>query len=189
METGALQALFNQNSSQQIKTASLRPGQIINGKIIKLYPDQIAEVHIGSQKMIAQLEAALSANERYWFQVQPGEGKVHLKVIASGADDGRQTDNLTRVLGEFSIPATKENIEMLRFFIKEQLPINSEILQQASEWLKGANPRSAGMEAVKMLLTRGLPLTLATYSALYTANKEQSLILLMDNLQIGRAHV
>lgn len=185
METGALHALFNQNPSQTVKTASLRPGQIINGKIIKLYPDQIAQVQIGSQKMIAQLETPLSANERYWFQVQSGEGKVHLKVIASGADDGKQPDNLTRILGEFSIPPTKENIELVRFFIKEQLPINSEILKQVSGWLKGADQQSAGMEAVKMLLMRGLPLTRAVYSALYTANKEQSLILLMDHLHIA----
>ncbi|HAQ07733.1 MAG TPA: hypothetical protein DCR24_09510 [Bacillus bacterium] len=183
METGGLHALFNQNPSSTVKTASLRPGQIINGKIIKLYPEQIAQVQIGNQKMIAQLGTALSVNEQYWFQVQPGEGKVHLKVIAAGADDGKQPDNLTRILTEFSITPTKENIELVRYFIKEQLPINSEILQQVSQWLKSSDQRSVGMEAVKMLVMRGLPLTPAVYSALYTANKDQSLMVLMDHLK------
>jgi hypothetical protein len=182
METGALQTLLNQNPTQPLKTAAFRPGQIINGKITKLFPEQIAEVQIGSQKMIAQLEAPLSAHERYWFQVMPGEGKVHLKVMGASTEDGKQPESLTRILGEFSLAPTKENLELVRFFIKEQLPVNREILQQASEWLKSADQRSAGLETIKMILTRGLPLSQATFSALYTSNKEQSLVLLLDNL-------
>ncbi|MEH7440973.1 hypothetical protein V7201_01445 [Bacillus sp. JJ1122] len=182
METGVLHSLFNHNPSQQVKTASLRSGQIINGKIIKLFPEQIAEIQIGSQKMIAQLETPLSANERYWFQVQPGEGKVRLKVIATGSEEGKQQESLSRILGEFSLPSNKENLELVRFFLKEQLPISREILQQASEWLKSASPRSSGLEAIQMILTRGLPLSEATFSALYTANKEPSITLLMENL-------
>lgn len=182
METGVLQSLFNYNPSQQVKTASLRSGQIINGKIIKLFPEQIAEIQIGSQKMIAQLETPLSANERYWFQVQPGEGKVRLKVIATGSEEGKQQESLSRILGEFSLPSNKENLELVRFFLKEQLPVSREILQQASEWLKSATPRSSGLEAIQMILTRGLPLSEATFSALYTANKEPSITLLIENL-------
>lgn len=182
METGALHSLFNHNSSQQVKTASLRPGQIINGKILKLFPDQIAEIQIGNQKMIAQLEAPLSANERYWFQVQPGEGKVRLKVLASGSEEGKQPESITKILVEFSLPANKENLELVRFFVKEQLPVSKEILQQASEWLKNVNPRSSGLEAIKTIISRGLPLSDATFSALYTANKEPSIVLLMENL-------
>ncbi|WLR53453.1 hypothetical protein LC048_12990 [Mesobacillus subterraneus] len=182
METGALQHLFNQKTTQQIKTAEYSPGQIINGKILKLYPDQVAEVQIGNQKMIAQLEAPLSANERYWFQVQPGEGKVHLKVIGSGAEEKSQTGGLAKILNEFSMQPTKENIELVRFFIKEQLPVNRELLKQASEWLSMVESRSAGQDALKMILTRGIPLTQATFEALYTTTKEQSLVQLMENL-------
>lgn len=182
METGALHSLFNHNSSQQVKTASLRPGQIINGKILKLFPDQIAEIQIGNQKMIAQLEASLSANERYWFQVQPGEGKVRLKVLASGSEEGKQPESITKILGEFSLPANKENLELVRFFVKEQLPVSKEILQQASEWLRNVNPRSSGLEAIKTIISRGLPLSDGTFLALYTANKEPSIMLLMENL-------
>jgi hypothetical protein len=182
METGAMQTILNQNPVQHLKTAAFRPGQIINGKIIKLFPEQIAEVQIGSQKMIAQLEAPLSAHERYWFQVMPGEGKVHLKVMGASTEDGRQPESLTRILGEFSLAPTKENLELVRFFIKEQLPVNREILQQVSEWLKSADQRSVGLETIKMILTRGLPLSQATFSALYTSTKEQSLVLLLDNL-------
>ncbi|WP_226087358.1 hypothetical protein [Mesobacillus sp. S13] len=183
METGALQGLFNQKTTQQMKTAEFRPGQIINGKIIKLYPEQVAEVQIGNQKMIAQLEAPLSANERYWFQVQPGEGKVHLKVVGKGAEDKGQPASLAKILGEFSMQPTKENMDLVRFFIKEQLPVNRELLKLASEWLSMVDSRSAGQDALKMILTRGIPVTLAAFEALYTATKEPSLVLLMEKLE------
>lgn len=183
METGALQGLFNQKTTQQIKTAEFRPGQIINGKIIKLYPEQVAEVQIGNQKMIAQLEAPLSANERYWFQVQPGEGKVHLKVVGKGAEDKGQPASLAKILAEFSMQPTKENMDLVRFFIKEQLPVNRELLKLASEWLSMVDSRSAGQDALKMILTRGIPVTQAAFEALYTATKEPSLVLLMEKLE------
>ncbi|WP_226643926.1 hypothetical protein [Mesobacillus subterraneus] len=183
METGALQGLFNQKTTQQIKTAEFRPGQIINGKIIKLYPEQVAEVQIGNQKMIAQLEAPLSANERYWFQVQPGEGKVHLKVVGKGAEDKGQPASLAKILGEFSMQPTKENMDLVRFFIKEQLPVNRELLKLASEWLSMVDSRSVGQDALKMILTRGIPVTQAAFEALYTATKEPSMVLLMEKLE------
>lgn len=183
METGALQGLFNQKTTQHVKTSEFRPGQIINGKILKLYPEQVAEVQIGNQKLIAQLEAPLSANERYWFQVQPGEGKVHLKVISSGAEEKGQLGSLAKILGEFSIQPTKENIELVRFFIKEQLPVNRELLKQASEWLSMVDSRAAGQDAIKMILTRGIPYTQTAFEAFYTTAKEPSLVLLMEKLE------
>lgn len=185
METGALQSLFNQKTTQQSKSAEFRPGQIINGKIIKLFPEQVAEVQIGNQKLIAQLEAPLSANERYWFQVQPGEGKVHLKVISSSGDDSGQPSSLTRILAEYSLQPTKENLDLVRFFIKEHLPVNRELLKQTSEWLKMVDSRTAGQEAIKTILTRGIPVTQAAFEALYTTTKEQSLVLLMEKLAIA----
>ncbi|WP_144474856.1 hypothetical protein [Cytobacillus oceanisediminis] len=182
METGALKSLFNQKTTQQTKITEFRPGQIINGKIIKLFPDQVAEVQIGNQKMVAQLEVPLSANERYWFQVQPGEGKVHLKLISSSGEEKGQPGNLTRILSEFGLQPTKENLDLVRFFIKEQLPVNGELLKLASEWLKTVGSRTAGEDAIKMLLTRGMPVTKAAFEALYTATKEQSLVMLLEQL-------
>jgi hypothetical protein len=182
METGALKSLFNLKTTHQTTTAEFRPGQIINGKIVKLYPDQVAQVQIGNQIMVAQLEAPLSANERYWFQVQSGEGKVHLKVISSSGEDKGQSGNLSKILAEFSMQPTKENLELVRFFIKEQLPVNSDLLKQASEWLKAADSRSAGQDAIKMMLTRGIPVTRSAFDALTAITKEQSLVLLMEHL-------
>lgn len=54
---------------------SLKNGQILIGKVNKVFPDQTAEVQIGHQKMIANLEIPLRSGEMYWFQVRhPIEG-------------------------------------------------------------------------------------------------------------------
>ena len=72
---------------------------------------------------MAQLEASLEANEKYWFQVQPGEGKVRLKVIGSAAGNGRilggspinprvpgvLSTPIDGLLKELSIPVNEEN--------------------------------------------------------------------------------
>jgi hypothetical protein len=56
-------------------SVSLKNGQILIGKVNKVFPDQTAEVQIGHQKMIANLEIPLRTGERYWFQVKhPIEG-------------------------------------------------------------------------------------------------------------------
>src|SRR4051812_3957761 len=67
--------------AQQPDSLKLRPGQIINGKIVRFLPNQMAVIQIGSQKLMAKLEASLLANQQYWFEVQSGEGKVHLKLV------------------------------------------------------------------------------------------------------------
>src|SRR4051794_22472060 len=81
--------LLKEGSASHLKTTSFQPGQILNGKIIKLFPNGIASLQIGSQKVVAQLEASLEANQKYWFQVQSGEGKVRLKVIGQ-EDSGHE---------------------------------------------------------------------------------------------------
>ncbi|WP_052807089.1 hypothetical protein [Mesobacillus subterraneus] len=182
METGKLKSLFTEKTAKQTQMTEFRPGQLINGKIIKLYPEHIAEVLIGSQKVVAQLEVPLSANERYWFQVQPGEGKIHLKLISSSANEKDQHGSMTRILSELGLQPTKENLDLVRFFIKEQLPVNGELLKLSSEWLKTVESRTAGQDAIKMLLTRGMPVTKTVFEALYTTTKEQSLVMLMEQL-------
>lgn len=59
----------------------LKQGQIINGKIIRFLPNQMAVIQIGSQKLMAQLETSLAANQQYWFKVQSEAGKIHLKLV------------------------------------------------------------------------------------------------------------
>ncbi|PLR77619.1 hypothetical protein CU633_09430 [Bacillus sp. V3-13] len=171
-----IQSLLRQETLSTHKSTSFKPGQIFQGKVIKLFPNQTAEVLIGTQKVIAQLEAPLSANERYWFQVQPGEGKVHLRVLLPGPDSGGRTPaTLEGILSSLSLPATKENIEIVRFFLREQLPITKEALNNASQWIKDSKNFHDGLEALKQMIVKELPFVRGVFTALTSIQKHEPL--------------
>ncbi|PLR87486.1 hypothetical protein [Bacillus sp. V33-4] len=178
-----IQSLLRQETLSAHKSTSFKPGQIVQGKLIKLFPNQTAEVLIGTQKVIAQLEAPLSANDRYWFQVQPGEGKVHLKVLLPGLDSGgRSPATLEGILNSLSLPATKENIEIVRFFLKEQLPITKEVLNSAALWIKDSKSFDDGLETLKQMVVKELPFVKGVFTALTSIQKNESLHSILHKL-------
>jgi hypothetical protein len=102
------------------KMNSFQPGQILNGKIIKLFPNGMASLQVGSQKMVAQLEASLDVQHRYWFQVQPGDGKVKLKVIGIVPETrfSQGVNYITGLMNDLSISTKGIKEETIRFFYK-----------------------------------------------------------------------
>jgi len=164
--------MINRPESIEGNKQNFRAGQVFQGKVLKLFPNQTAEVQVGSQKVIAQLEIPLSAGERYWFQVQQGEGQVHLKVLTEGKGTGNA--NLEGLLKQFSIPETKTSIAILRFFLSEQLPITKESISMATSLLQGKTMTKEDLEAIKQLISRELPLTKATFDAVRSTIKSPS---------------
>ena len=47
----------------------LRNGQIVQGEILKIYPDNKAEIRIGTHRFIAETNTPLVIGKRYFFQV------------------------------------------------------------------------------------------------------------------------
>lgn len=179
-----ISGIVKEANTQQVKATSLQPGQVFYGKITKLFPNGIAALQVGSQKIVAQLEAALEANEPYWFQVMPGEGKTRLKVLGNAADNGRnETTSLVGLLKDLSIPVTKGNQSLLRFFLKEQLPVNKEMFQLASQLLTDSGFNQAGMEAVKQLINKQLPLTIESFQSILSAIVNESFSDLLETLK------
>ena len=80
MNSNIISELYQERNRPQPKALTFKPGQILNGKILKLFPNSVATLQVGSQKVVAQLEASLEANEKYWFQVQSGEGKGQIEA-------------------------------------------------------------------------------------------------------------
>lgn len=173
--------MINRPESIEGNKQNFRAGQVFQGKVLKLFPNQTAEVQVGSQKVIAQLEIPLSAGERYWFQVQQGEGQVHLKVLTEGKGTGNA--NLEGLLKQFSIPETKTSIVILRFFLSEQLPITKESISMATSLLQGKTMTKEDLEAIKQLISRELPLTKATFDAVRSTIKSPSFHAVITSLK------
>nr|WP_295973834.1 hypothetical protein [uncultured Bacillus sp.] len=165
-----------------IKALSFHPGQIISGKVIKLFPDNIATLQAGTQKIVAQLEAPLEAGKAYWFQVLPGEGKPRLRVLVNAADPRQNDIPLTALLKQLSLPLTEENQAFIHFLLKEQLPVNKEIFQLAGEFQKCSTVTSSVAEAINLLLQKGIPLTKSSFQAILSALNNETFTQLLENL-------
>lgn len=184
MITGKLvQSILKQRMDESMVPRSFQPGQIINGKVNKLFPNQTAEVVIGNQKLIAQLEAPLAANDRYWFQVQHGEGKVFLRVLqAAEGLSGDKGGSLEGVLRQLTIHPNKDHLELLRFFIKEQLPISKDGLLSSFNWLESSGRSKENYEVIKQVALKNLPLTNHTFNAVRETVHSESMNTTLEKL-------
>ncbi|WP_409305403.1 hypothetical protein [Peribacillus sp. SCS-155] len=175
-----IQQLNMQNKSY----SSFKAGQILYGKIVKIYPHQIAEVHIGSQKLFAQLDAPLAAGGRYWLQVQPGEGKLQLKVLPSDAVAGKDglDHSAQQILTHLSLGSTKESVELAKFLFQNQLPITKESFIKALEWLKSSDNLDGTRQTIQNMHAKNLPFIDDVYFALHSVQKEEPLHALLADL-------
>lgn len=60
-----------QVNAQQISAnqpLSLRQDQVFHGTIKQLYPDQMAEVQVGNQKLMVKLEVPLKVGDAHFFK-------------------------------------------------------------------------------------------------------------------------
>lgn len=176
-----VQSLLNQNQLSDNLALTLRPGQIVSGKVVKLFPNQMAEVLVGANKVIAQLEVPLSVHERHWFQVQPGEGKVHLRVLEGNGGNGHVSSN-GNVLKELALPISKENTALLELFQNKQLPITKETMHTAADWLKDKTLVD-GLKIIEAVLSKQLPFTKNVLNSLYVIQEDEPISSLLDKLQ------
>lgn len=182
-----IQSLLKQEKMTETKSLTFRQGQIFTGKVLKLYPNQIAEVQVGSQKVIAQLETPLSVNDRHWFQVQAGEGKIHLKVLETPSGNGK-LPIVEDLLKQLNLSISKDNLSLLQFFLKERLPIMEDIIQASSKWLETSDSLQEGLQALKIMLSKQLPFTKDVFLSLTSAIQNESLSTLLENLQLQIKH-
>lgn len=145
----------------------LNPGQIVQGKILKIYPNNKAQIQIGAQKMIAQLQASLSIGERYHFQVQAAEEFIHLKVIGESLTSQPEA-NVEKLLESLNIKTSKANINFVQSLINEKIPIEKQRLTEALNLMERVNHSLSTKDIIRQMVAHKLPLTPAVYHAIET---------------------
>lgn len=160
----------------------LKEGQIFSGKTIKLLPGQMAEIAALGQKVTAQLEAPLQTGERYTFQVTSLDQGIALRVLAETPPASRLPDHAAALLEKLGLPSTKENLAFTAAAIENGKPLSSELIQMASGWLKKSGT-AEGLDVVRFMLVRNLPLTENIFHALLTARSTDSMTGKMGSLQ------
>ncbi|WP_246939992.1 hypothetical protein [Bacillus pinisoli] len=163
---------------------SLRPGQVISGKVEKLFPNNTALVQLGSLRLHAQIDTSIEANGRYWFEAQPSQnGDLVLKVIEhnpKGQLAGK--DSIGSLLSQFQLSDTKLNHQLLQFLLTSNLPFTKEQLSKASMWIKELSKPSNGTAAIEMMLKKDLPFTNETFKSLIEFQKPSKLSTQLEQL-------
>lgn len=156
-----------QVNSVQAKESTLKTGQIVEGKVAKLYPNQKALIQIGSKQMVAQLETALSVGERYHFQVKVDEGTVYLKVL--GEQSAKTPDqDIARLLSKLGLQSGKVELAFTKNLLDSHIPVQKEQLRQAFSLLNESSNKSEAAQLIKTMIANKIPLTKDVFQALFT---------------------
>lgn len=149
---------------------TLKPGQIVQGKIIKIYPDNKAQIQLGSQKLIAQLEASLTIGERYHFQVQTTDDLIHLKVLGEQLNNEERI-NSKNLLHQLGLRATKSNATFMQSLINEKIPFDNKQLANAFQLLDSSKQnKTQSQQVLREMFAAKLPITDSVFQALHTKN-------------------
>lgn len=170
---------FNPIQTQQATLQSNQPltlkqGQVFHGTVKKLYPDQMAEIQVGSQKLYAKLETPLKAGDSHFFQVTNMNPQAELKVVTGPMQQAQTTQQLNQLLESMNLPKTAEMQKILAYFVKNQLPINKETIVQTEAFLKNIPDNAMKQEALaiiqKMVETK-MPFTKEIFNGLLNGAK------------------
>lgn len=115
------------NMAQQMTTnqpLSLKQDQIFHGTIKQLYPNQMAEVQVGNQKLMAKLEVPLKLGDAHFFQVTATNPQTELKVVTGPMSQSMTSgQQISQLLDTMNLPKSNELQQVLSHFIKNQLPL------------------------------------------------------------------
>ncbi|MEN1966892.1 hypothetical protein WMZ97_02340 [Lentibacillus sp. N15] len=150
-----------------VNKPELKQGQIIQGKVLQLYPNHKALMQLGSQKMVAQLEAALTTGSTYYFQVQATDDVIRLSVLGDKLKN-QMPDNVINLLQQLGFKTTKQSKALVELLITEKVPFNKDQLTKALHLVQHAQNQVHARQAVKEMMVRTLPMTKAVFQAMYS---------------------
>lgn len=152
---------------------SLKQGQIVGGKVLKLYPQQKALIQIGGKQLNAQLEASLSANERYVFQVQSISPLLRLKVMEG--EKGKALQTPTQYFKKLGISSpSKTQLDFVSNLMQKDIPFTNQDVKEALQLLEKSGGEVKVRETLLEMMSRRLPIKSSIFQAFYERNASSS---------------
>ena len=184
-------ASFNPIQASSVQTVqsqplALRQDQVFHGTIKHLYPDQMAEVQVGNQKLMAKLEVPLKVGDAHFFQVTTTSPQTELKVVTGPMSQAMTpTQQMNQLLETMNLPKSTEMQQVLSHFIKAQMPISKEQLISAETWMKslpqGVSKNDA-LLALQRMVEYKMPFTNTVFHALTQGAKMEGMSTNLANL-------
>lgn len=163
----------------------LKNGQILSAKILKLYPDQKAEIQIGNDRLIAQLEAPLTVGNRYHLQVYMQNNTVYLKVL-NEQQHVNQESNVQQLLNKLGLKDGKIETSFVQKLLKENIPFERSQLQQVLPLLNNMKNQAKAEQILLNMIKQQMPITKDVFLALYvreTSTLKDSLDLMKSAIE------
>lgn len=172
-----MQSLMKVDSTTTSKEITVRQGQILYGRVEKLFPNQTALLQIGSMKFQAYIDATVVPKEQYWFEAQTTQsGELRLKVIDIEHSGQAKLDEVGgALLKRFQLPDTKVNQQIVHFFLSKELAFSREHLSNASKWLSNTQDLQKGLTAIEIMIKKHLPQTVQTFKSIVALQTSESL--------------
>ncbi|WP_186577487.1 hypothetical protein [Aquibacillus kalidii] len=154
-------------TSQVVKSGNnlnqIRPGHILSGKVLEIFPNQRAAILLGGKQFVAQLQTSLNLHNNYLFQVQSIGEFLKLKVVVEQPlSDSNQIEQMLKKLG---IPINKELLSIVTELIKQGEPFDGDQVKQVADLLDRFGSNNSTKEVIATLLKRNLPLTALTFQS------------------------
>ncbi|GEL06876.1 hypothetical protein [Salisediminibacterium halotolerans] len=161
------------------RSLALRPGQMFQGMITKLYPGQTAQLQAGNMTLTAQLEAQLETGRQYWFRVQAGDGMPRLQVmeqVRSNPQGDQQQSQRSQILQQLGLQTGGPHEQLLRHFQQTSQPFTQTDLASGARLLQQSGlPAHHSLQLISRLVNEQLPLTRETFQALAALQHPQSM--------------
>jgi hypothetical protein len=162
---------------------SLKPGQIFKGTILQFFPEHMALINLGGQRMYARLEAPLVANREYWFTVVPNKGIVELKVVdenqSSIAPNFQSASK--KFLNSLGLPQNKNALALMQSLSDNHIPFTRENIMTITGWL-GTMKSPHAQTVIELMLKRDLPLTKQVFESLLAFQEAKPIIDQLQNI-------
>ncbi|MCG5103506.1 hypothetical protein [Oceanobacillus alkalisoli] len=164
-----LSQLLNTNSLKLNRTGqqSLRPGQIVQGEVVKLYPENKAEIKLGGNRFIASLQVGLELGGSYHFQVASTANSLQLRVLGEKLKKDENVD-LSKLLRQLGVKSSKHNLQLLQLLTRYSVPFDKNELKQALQLLKGEQNKRLAAGTLVEMLAKKLPMTEMVLQSLIT---------------------
>jgi len=164
---------------------SLKQGQVIHGSIKKLFPDQMAEVQVGNQRMLARLEVPLKAGDAHYFQVAGDKAALQLKVVTGALQTSSNTSSgqTQQLMDSLQLPKTDLMQSIVQKMVGEKIPLSREQLIQVEQWMKDITlnvKTSEGLIAIQKLNEHNLSFTKENFLSLVSGQDKNGLHQLLD---------
>jgi hypothetical protein len=175
--------IYNQiNASHQIRpprAITLAAGQLFQGRILKIFPNQIASLSMNGMQVTARLEAALTAGQRYWFEVKDATGLPRLRVLDDNSirREGRY-DNISteRLMQQLGLPSSKAMEGFVQQLTASKLPFSRETLLTGFHLLTEIQTlNEKGYQTVASLIEKQIAISKETFFALRAMENQASL--------------